>query len=97
MLSLRRVADLLRHRGQAVQYELERQTPAGDWQNFYADPHYNFVDSFPTPHEQPTFGEHDTYPPGRYRCVKRVAGEIETVLWTVDSPEAEAYYEARRE
>lgn len=60
--------------------------------NFYTDPDHDFQDAFPTPPPQPSFGPETGYPPGRYRCLKRVDGRIETTLWSVESPDVDEYY-----
>lgn len=94
---LRQLTDRLRYPGQSVQYELHRMTHKGGWRNFYTDPNRDFADAFSTPPPKPSFGSQTGYPPGRYRCLKRVNGRIKTILWTVESPDGDAYYTELRE
>lgn len=92
-----RLYDRLRHHGQSVQYEVQRMTPHGGWQNFYKDPNYDYDTTFRTPPDEPTFSADTGYPPGKYRCIKRVGGRIKTVVWTVESPDTDTYYTRLRE
>jgi len=94
---LRRLSDRLRYRSQSVQYELQRMTPKGGWQNYYTDPEGRHADAFPTPPPQPSFGPDTGYYPGRYRCLRRVDGRIESILWTVESSDADEFYAEWRE
>ena len=88
----RRLSDRLRHPGQSVQYELQRMTAQGGWENFYADPNYDHATAFSTPPPQPHFDADAGYPPGKYRCLKRVDGRIHTIVWTVESSAVDDYY-----
>lgn len=72
-------------------------TPKGGWRNFYTNPDDIHADAFVTPPPQPSFGPDTGWQPGRYRCLRRVDGRIETILWTVESPTADAYYATRRD
>lgn len=93
---LRRAADRVRYPGQSVQYELHRMTHKGGWKNVYTDPAGIAAETFPTPPPKPSFGEDTGWPPGRYRCLRRVNGRIESTLWTMESPDVDAYYERLR-
>ena len=94
---LRRFVDRVKHPGKSVQYELQRMTHKGGWENFYTDPNYDSADAFPTPPPKPSFDPDTGYPPGTYRCLKRVDGRINTIVWTVESPDADAYYDELRD
>lgn len=94
---LRRTADRVRYPGQSVQYELHRMTYKGGWKNFYTDPEGMSMETFPTPPPKPSFGEDTGWPPGKYRCLRRVDGRIKSTMWTVESSDADAYYANLRE
>lgn len=94
---LRTLLDRARRHGSSVQFEVQRMTPAGGWINFYTE----FVDddtptAFDQPPDPPSFGSETGYPEGRYRCIERRDGRLHTVVWTVESPSAEQYYQDER-
>lgn len=94
---LRRLFDRVRYPGQSVQYELHRMTHKGGWKNFYSLSDPDVTDAFPTPPPQPSFGPDTGWSRGKYRCLRRVNGRIESTLWTVESPNADDYYAELRE
>jgi hypothetical protein len=66
-------------------------TPAGGWkrhQPFHWDGKYGEPD--------PDDGYLLTTP-GRYREIRRVEGRIDEVIWTYETPDAEAHYQAQKE
>ena len=88
---LQAVRDRLIGPDQSVQYEVQLMTPAGGWkrhQPFHWDGKYGKPD------------RDDGYlltTPGRYREIRRVNGRIDEVIWTYETPDAEAHYQAEKE
>lgn len=86
-----RLRDRIVNRGRSVQYEVQLMTPQGGWkrhQPFHWDGKYGE----PDPDEDYLLNK-----PGRYREIRRVDGRIDAVIWTHETPDAEAYYQAERE
>jgi len=88
---LQAVRDRLVSDNRSVQYEVQLMTPAGGWkrhQPFHWDGKYGEPD--------PDDGYLLTTP-GRYREIRRVEGRIDEVIWTYETPDAEAHYQAQKE
>jgi len=88
---LQAVRDRLVSDNRSVQYEVQLMTPAGGWkrhQPFHWDGKYGEPD--------PDDGYLLTTP-GRYREIRRVEGRIDEVIWTYETPDAEAHYQAEKE
>ena len=88
---LQAVRDRLVSDNRSVQYEVQLMTPAGGWkrhQPFHWDGKYGEPD--------PDDGYLLTTP-GRYREIRRVEGRIDEGIWTYETPDAEAHYQAQKE
>lgn len=88
---LQAVRDRIASNNRSVQYEVQLMTPAGGWkrhQPFHWDGKYGEPD--------PDDGYLLTTP-GRYREIRRVEGRIDEVIWTYETPDAEAHYQAEKE
>ena len=91
MSLLQSLRDRLVSQDRSVQYEVQLMTPGGGWkrhQPFHWDGKYEEPDP------------DDDYlltAPGRYREIRRVDGRIDEVIWTYETPDAEAHYQAKKE
>ena len=91
MKLLQAVQDRLVSDDRSVQYEVQLMTPGGGWtrhQPFHWDGKYGKPDP------------DDDYlltGPGRYREIRRVDGRIDEVIWTHETPDADAHYQAEKE
>lgn len=91
MKLLQAVRDRLVSDDRSVQYEVQLMTPGGGWtrhQPFHWDGKYGKPDP------------DDDYlltGPGRYREIRRVDGRIDEVIWTYETPDADAHYQAEKE
>lgn len=86
-----RLCDRIVNRDRSVQYEVQLMTPQGGWkrhQPFHWDGKYGE----PDPDDDYLIATS-----GRYREIRRVDGRIDEVIWTHETPDAEAYYQAERE
>jgi len=91
MKLFQRLRDRIVGQDHSVQYEVQLMTPGGGWkrhQPFHWDGKYGEPDP------------DDDYlltVPGRYREIRRVDGRIDEVIWTYETPDAEAHYQAEKE
>ena len=88
---LQAVRDRLIGPDQSVQYEVQLMTPAGGWKRHQP---FNWDGKYGKPDRD------DGYlltTPGRYREIRRVNGRIDEVIWTYETPDAEAHYQAEKE
>ena len=88
----RRWSDWLARRRHSIQYEVQRMTYQGGWQNYYEA-------SYESPPSRPTsdgdiqiLGDEQ----GRFRCIRRKDSHIDTVVWEYETRSAEETYAARR-
>ena len=84
--------DWLGRRRHLIQYEIQRMTHKGGWQNYYQT-------SYESPPSRPTsddeiqiLGDEE----GRFRCIRRKDSQIDTVVWEYETVSAEEIYATRR-
>ena len=88
----RRWSDWLARRRHSIQYEVQRMTHQGGWQNYYQT-------SYESPPSRPArdediqiLGDEE----GRFRCIRRKDSHIDTVVWEYETARAEETYAVRR-
>ena len=88
----RRWSDWLARRRHSIQYEVQRMTYQGGWQNYYQT-------SYELPPPRPASDDEIQIlgdEQGRFRCIRRKDSHIDTVDWEYETTSAEETYKARR-
>ena len=89
----RRWSDWLARQRHSVQYEVQRMTYQGGWQNYYQTS-YGAPPSRPESDDEiQILGDEE----GHFRCIRRKDSHIDTVVWEYDTRNAEETYAARRQ
>lgn len=86
---IRRIVDDVSRLRHSVQYEVQRMTHKGGWYNYYER-------SFNTPEPDPNSDEDiqlSGHEEGKFRCIRRKNGRIDSVLWQYETDGAETWYE----
>ncbi|WP_149799991.1 hypothetical protein [Halorubrum xinjiangense] len=91
MSLLQSLRDRLVSQDRSVQYEVQLMTPGGGWKR-HEPFHWDGKYGEPDPDD-----DYLLTVPGRYREIRRVDGRIDEVIWTYETPDAEAHYQAEKE
>lgn len=83
----KKLIDRLRFRNRTVQYELHRMTHKGGWKDYGGGAWGERLSP-----DTELIGDSE----GRFRLIRRVDGRIQDVIWTRDTPDADAAYEQER-
>ena len=87
-----RVFDWFDRQRYSVQYEVQRMTHQGGWQNYYQT-------SYESPPSRPANDEEIQIlgmEEGRFRCIRRKDSHIDTIVWEYKTVDAEETYATRR-
>lgn len=88
----RRWSDWVTRRRHSVQYEVQRMTHQGGWQNYYQT-NYESPPSRPvSDNDIQILGDEEGY----FRCIRRKGSHIDTVIWEYETARAEKTYTSRR-
>lgn len=94
----RRLLERFRSDDASVQFEVQRMTAEGGWNNFMdVDDARERTAAYEEPPDPPLVDGDSGYPPGTYRCVERRDGRINEVVWRVETPNAEEFYDRQRQ
>ena len=88
----RRWSDRLAQRRHSIQYEVQRMTHRGGWQNYYQTSYESPPPRPASDDEIQILGDEQ----GRFRCIRRKDSHIDTVVWEYETTGAEETYAARR-
>ena len=90
---LQRMFDWLARRRYSIQYEVQRMTHRGGWQNYHQT-------SYKSPPSRPTNDEGIQIlgtEEGRFRCIRRKDSYLDTTIWEYETENAEETYTTRRQ
>ena len=88
----RRWSDWLARRRHSIQYEVQRMTHQGGWQNYHQASYESPPSRPATDDEIQILGDEE----GRFRCIRRKESCIDTVVWEYETARADETYAARR-